>query len=180
MNTKKLSKKEINLTIILIIIVFLTIGLIVLKIVNKSTDHQISSNSELEELVSQINNINLVYENIDLDDSTKYTKNANIYCYKYNGDDIEEYIKKINDLYVYSFSVDKGFDIVYTKNENGTSKKELYACMPKNCKVSKITSYKFVNEEENSKAFIFNDSNYVMLRGDNGWKFIQPVVDCAW
>lgn len=177
---KKINKKEFILIILLVVVLLLSIGLTMLKLLFKPEEinNPNQNDEELKELVNTINDINSVFENIDLNNSTKYTKNENIICYKYNGNDTEKYIEKIYNLYSYPYLKDKGFDVVLTTTKEGNIKRDLYVCKEEKCNVSKITSYQQDTVEENGKVIVLNNISYMMFKGQEKWMFIEPVIIC--
>ena len=172
---KKFSKKELILSILLVVVLTLTIFLIIFVMFHKEEKNNYS---ELKEIISKINDINEIYKTIDLEDNTKYIKHDDVVCYKYNGEDTEKYIKKINDLYSYPISWNGGFDINYLNKEDGSIQKDLYACKKESCQIIEITEYDFRDLKEDMKEFTINDTNHVMHLENDEWKFYMPVLVC--
>ena len=116
---KNLTKKEKILIMVLIVLIILIVSIITLKIIKthdqkENTDFQI----ELDETIIKINEINKIYEKIDLDDPTKYQLMEGITCYKYNGNDMQNVVEKINDLYINTIETSGMFNVVISEINN--------------------------------------------------------------
>jgi len=185
---KKLSKKEIILIILLAFILVLAIGLIIFKIIEVK-DHNIDTkpntnisdnDKDLDELVNKINNINKLFDKIDLDSGSNFDRGENVICYPYNGNDSSSYLEEINKLYLYRFTEDLnyGFDVFTSTKEDGTTNNYLYVCKPNDCKLETITTYKKGIITDESKELILNGKSYFMIKMQNEFKFIEPVIMC--
>jgi len=176
---KNLTKKEKILIMVLIVLIILVVSLITLKIIKthaqkENTDFQI----ELDETIIKINEINKIYENIDLDDPTKYQLMEGITCYKYNGDNVQEVINKINNLYLNPF-VDEGLFNIVTSEKNNKKQEFLYICKQNDCSFTSISDYELVYEDEERKIVRIKNAEYVMFKDENSnWKFASPIMNC--
>ena len=176
---KNLTKKEKILIMVLIVLIILIVSIITLKIIKthdqkENTDFQI----ELDETIIKINEINKIYENIDLDDPTKYQLMEGITCYKYNGNDMQNVVEKINDLYINTIETSGMFNVVISEINN-TKQEHLYVCKRDDCIVSSISDYELVYEDEERKIIRMENATYAMFKDkDNNWKFGTPVIIC--
>lgn len=176
---KDKSKKEIILIILLIIVVCFVIFLTIIKVKNKNTIENNSFESKLETTIKEINEINKIFETINLEDANKYKQEeSDMYCYKYNGNDTQDYIKRINNLYENPFYEFGNFDIISIGVDENNEENNLYLCISENCKVSQIENYKILIDEEDRKVINIENSEYVMKKIDNNWKFTFPILIC--
>lgn len=172
----EMKKKNIILIICLIIIILAAILLIVLKLTNNNNviGKKDDFTKLLEDTIITINNINDKINDNNLAKELSYPDLDHVECRKYIGSDQEEYINDLENNYIIAF----GEYGVFKKVIGDDDKKELYVCIPKNCKMKKIETYEITSEKENEKVITFDNINYTMEKVEDTWKFITPVILC--
>lgn len=182
MKKQKTNKKNQKPKIVMMIAI---VTMVLIIAINHKSDFE----QELKKLINEVNELNKIFEKIDINDSTKYVASNGFICYKSD----EKNIDKIKKLYVNPFVYNGNFNIVYSGDDK---EEKLYICLKENCKVKKIKKYNIVNEKEigdivenysdiglisndnNTKLINIYGENYVITKVDNKWKFNIPVVIC--
>ena len=178
---KKRNKKEITLIITLIILICLVIGIVLIKIIHEPKEEKLSFEEYLTETIAEINEVNKVFDYIDVDSGSNYELNEDFVCYKYNGENQDEYIKKIENLYIEPFHEYSSFNIV-TSHSDDKEEQELYVCKRKDCEILEITDYEVTYENNDRKLIKFTQESIVttinIYKVNNEWKFKIPIVIC--
>lgn len=175
----KLSKKEVILISVLVVLFVSVITVTIINILykpNNDTNKEKENEQEvnISEKINLINETNKIFNNIDLEDKTKYENSLGFTCYKYTGNDMKNIINNLNTLYIKPFYENSFFNI--TIDNNGEEK--LYLCKQENCEISLINEYKIISEVEDKKTIKIHDTETAIIKRNNEWKFIFPIVLC--
>jgi len=166
---KKKTIKQKNYLRVTIVLIALLVIFSLIYAINVNSDNSFHENFKLT--LNEINNLNLLIDDLDLNDPTKFTLENGLTCYITN----EDYIDKIKDLYIFPFLVDSNYKIVYS----GEKKQEkLYTCIKENCKINKLSQYEILSEEKNIKVIRINNNKYFINKINGKWKFQTPVEFC--
>lgn len=175
-------KKRIILITLLIILLCSVLFIISLKLFygnDFNNDIELgvdSDDNEIQKVIAEVNNINKLFENIDINDPTKYVIDEKT-CYSYKGNDIEENINRLNQLYISPFFENSYFNFS-TSNKDESLYQNLYLCIPFDCNVLSIDEYDILSEESDRKIIRIDNSEYIIKKDNNKWKFIFPIVIC--
>lgn len=171
-------KKNRILIILLVFAICIVITLTILKLTYKSkTNDNEEFTNQLQTLINNINEINKSFENIDLNDNSKY-ENDSASCYKYNGDNKEKLINLLYNTYINPFGDDGVFELVSFETQSGETEEDLYLCIPDECEIKTIDNYSVVNDNEDNKIIQIGNGEYGLEKDDNNWKFVFPILNC--
>lgn len=196
---KKIDKKLIIIIAVVALIILGTILLIVFN-TNKNGDNNTAGNEtvqnkisltkeEMEDFVKRINEINANFTEDKLGeeypaDNSLHEQYPDIIpkkvCHKYIGDNTTEIDRKLNSLYLKPYSGGT-FSIISTKegDENAEEIKEtLIICLPENCELDAIKSYKFEDDVEDLLSVYFDDVPSEILEDNTRPKIAVPVISC--
>lgn len=195
---KKIDKKLIIIIVVVALIILGTILLIVFNTNkndnntagNETVQNKISlTKEEMEDFVKRINEINANFTEDKLGeeypaDNSLHEQYPDIIpkkvCHKYIGDNTAEIDRKLNSLYLKPYSGGT-FSIISTKesDENAEEIKEtLIICLPENCELDTIKSYKFEDDVEDLLSVYFDDVPSEILEDNTRPKIAVPVISC--
>ena len=167
----KTNRKKIVLIVLLVLL--LLVGGFIVGIGIFFNDNS-TKDSNVEKYIDSINELNSDLINNEMF-ADNYQKLDDVKCITIKAEEKDKYIKKIESVYTDPFGNNSVFR---TKRRLDETKEDLLVCIPLDCEIKDIKSYKVVKEFDDRKIVQLGDSEYVLWKENDGWKFSFPIVMC--